>query len=328
MSVFDINGNDLVSLEGLTPEKYGAKGDGSTDDTQAINDAFTASALLNKPVVFGYGKTYAVSSTINMTKRQDVYGNGSVIKAVAAMDKVLNINTESQHVTSSVGKGLLTNITIDCNNLANTGIYVTYSAGFAYQNIDVIRPITNGFYFAAGFEHFCNNCRVARGGENSVGFNINTPDSHFTDIVTVNVKIGVKTTKTNFFDHVHCWNTDAAIVPQSIMFDVSNDVIATNCYCDCCAIFANFNANTFFHINGLWVLSANAFMPSSIMSGITPYLFKVGSSGNTARIKGYGIVYKSDLQYSFSDKSASEWSGFDWRANNDTTLSNMAQVPN
>lgn len=326
MAIFDINGNSLEVNNGITPEYYGAVGDGTTDDTLAIQSAFDESASSNVPVSFGYGKIYAVSSTITMTKRQDVYGNGSFIKAIDSMTSLFVINTESQHVTSSIGKGLLTNITFDCNNLASNGIYVQYSAGFAIQNVDVLRALANGYYFASGFELFCNNCRSARC---PTGFNIQTNDSHFTDIVTVNADIGIKVGKeSNFFDHVHSWNTVSAIVPTSIMFDVSASMEAVNCYCDTCATFVNMNANCFVFINGLKVFSSSTYMPSSIMTGITPYLFKLNSSGLTSRVKAYGITYSSNIQYAFSDKQASAWTTFDWRNNNDTTLTNMSQCPN
>lgn len=327
MGIFDLNGKLLIG-KGITPEEYGAKGDGTTDDTYAIQSAFDESALKNVPVSFGYGKTYAVSSTITMSKRQDVYGNGSFIKATSSMTNLFTINTEQGHVTSSIGKGLLTNITFDCNSNASNGVYVQYSAGFAIQNVDVLRPISNGFYFASGFELFCTNCRVAGGTSNTVGFNIQTYDSHFTDIVTVNVGIGVKVGKpNNFFDHVHSWNTRTNVVPTSVMFEASANIEAVNCYCDTCATFVDMKADCFVYVNGLMVLSSSTFMPSSIMAGITPYLFRLGSNGLTTRIKGYGITYKSDVQYSFSDKQASVWSDFGWLENNDTTISNMAECP-
>lgn len=327
MDLYDVNGN-ILTVGGITPEQYGAKGDGTTDDTTAVQAAFTASSSQNAPVVFGYGKTYAVSSAITMTKRQDVYGNGSVIKATASMDKVLVINTENQHAPASLGKGLLTNLTVDCNQIANNGIYVQYSAGFAIQNVDVMSPVQNGIYLYSGFEIFCTNCRVSNGTANTVGFNIQTSDCHFTDIVTVNVGTGVLVAKdSNFFERVHCWNTETSIVPTSIMFDVRANVYIFNSYADTCATCVKVTGAKFVFVNGLKIYATSTFMPSSIMTGITPYLFYMGTSASTSKVKGFGILYSSNIQFAFSNKSASSWTGFSWQENNDTTLTNMSAVP-
>lgn len=54
---------DSKSGDAFTPEKYGAKGDGTTDDAQAIRDATAAAA--GKPVVFTSGKTYRINSALD-----------------------------------------------------------------------------------------------------------------------------------------------------------------------------------------------------------------------------------------------------------------------
>ena len=57
----------------ITPEMYGAKGDGVTDDTVAIRAAFQAGSDLRLPV-WGSGKTYAVTSTLWMQANQPEVG--------------------------------------------------------------------------------------------------------------------------------------------------------------------------------------------------------------------------------------------------------------
>lgn len=49
----------------FTPERYGAKGDGTTDDAQAIRDALAAAA--GRPVVMKSGATYRVDTAIEVT---------------------------------------------------------------------------------------------------------------------------------------------------------------------------------------------------------------------------------------------------------------------
>lgn len=54
---------DSKGGDAFTPEKYGAKGDGTTDDAQAICDATAAAA--GAPVVFTSGKTYLIGSALD-----------------------------------------------------------------------------------------------------------------------------------------------------------------------------------------------------------------------------------------------------------------------
>lgn len=62
----------------VTPEEYGAAGDGTTDDTQPIQNAFDSGS----PVYFSKKKTYRITSTINMNKfNQKIVGNGAALLA-------------------------------------------------------------------------------------------------------------------------------------------------------------------------------------------------------------------------------------------------------
>lgn len=333
--VYDITGNPLYS-EAITPEQFGAIGDGSTDDTTAIQAALSASATQNKPVALGSGKTYAISNTLTITKRQDIYGNGAVIKAITALTDVVRINTETSHFPISIGKGLITNLTIDANGLANNGIYVQYSAGYQIQNVDIGKVLQHGIYIAAGFEIFCNNVRVSSGVldlespiyANVIGIYVNTSDCHFSNIVTVNVKTAIVVKKSlNMFDFIHCWNTWASIMPTTTMFDTYESIIATNCYCDCCTTAVKIHGNVPAYFYGFYHLNYTRFMPASVMGSVVPEFFNLDSSANPSRIKGYGIVVSGNVTTKFSNKEASVWTDFDWINNNDTSLNNLTNHP-
>lgn len=331
--IYDLNGNLLQLPDGITPEKYGAVGDGLTDDTTAIQSALSEAATKNETVVFGYGKTYAVSSTLNITKRNTIHGNGSIIKAISSMSDVLHIKTETEHVPTSIGRGVLQNLTIDGNKLASNGIYVEHATGYNMQDIDVLRFLSHGIHIASGFEIFCNNIRFSTGLGNisaigTVGLYMDTYDSHFSNIVPINTELGVVDKKGgNFYYGVHGWNTNAEIMPTSVLFDVYGPVWATNCYVDCCAIGFRINGDYPINAYGLKILGSTKFMPSSVMGNVTPKVFELASSANTARIKAYGIVFSANLSYLFSNRAASAWTGFDWRTNNDTSITNLGECP-
>jgi hypothetical protein len=51
---------------GITPEAYGAKGDGTTDDTTALNNAAAAATAAGAALAFGAGKTYLITDTLTI----------------------------------------------------------------------------------------------------------------------------------------------------------------------------------------------------------------------------------------------------------------------
>lgn len=337
MAVYDVHGNQLsVSGEFISPEKYGAVGDGVTDDAQAIQSAFDESASRNIPVMFGYGNTYAIASTVTFRKRQAIYGNSSTIKAIRQMTNALVIQTETQHVTSSIGRGLLENVTIDCNALAQNGIYVQHATAFDLQNIDVLRFKGHGIHINSGFELFCNNIRLAVGGTTAipsaigtVGIYMDTYDSHFSNIVPINAEIGVVDKKGgNFYYGLHGWNTREDIMPTTIMVDLYGAGSFVNCYNDTNAIGVKVNGSFPVNIFGMKVLGNTSFMPSSVMGDVVPEVFHLTDSSATSRIKCYGLNFSSNLAYKFSNLSASSWSGFDWIKNNDSSITNLQNHPN
>lgn len=78
----------------VTPEDFGAKGDGVTDDTAAIQSA------INNPngaqVEFSAGKTYRVTSTLQVPSGAELRGNGATLRSSTFMNTAI-------HVAGSVG---------------------------------------------------------------------------------------------------------------------------------------------------------------------------------------------------------------------------------
>lgn len=73
----DLNALDMRVGWLSTPEAYGAKGDGVTDDTAALNSTFSNSSGV---VVFPPNKVYKVTGPINASAVRTLQANGSVIK--------------------------------------------------------------------------------------------------------------------------------------------------------------------------------------------------------------------------------------------------------
>ncbi len=74
-----------VPTDALTPEQFGAKGDGVTDDTTALMSMFRALNSQDRAAAFGAGKTYRFVRTeatqFSITRTgATVYGNGAILK--------------------------------------------------------------------------------------------------------------------------------------------------------------------------------------------------------------------------------------------------------
>ena len=83
MAIYDIRGNELISggggVDGITPEQYGAVGDGAHDDAAALQAATDAAAAQGKALVLGRGKTYRIKTFWNIPGNSLIEGSGAVI---------------------------------------------------------------------------------------------------------------------------------------------------------------------------------------------------------------------------------------------------------
>lgn len=138
----------------LTPEMYGAKGNGTTDDSAAFNSCFAAALTAGAPVVFG-AKTYALANPIHVgtaggTAEQnpiprisgagfgDGVGIGTVLKAITGL-------TGTVFTAQNVVEMILQDFVIECNNIAATGLDTTWqvtgqtgpSVNNIYENIQI-----------------------------------------------------------------------------------------------------------------------------------------------------------------------------------------------
>lgn len=101
--------------ESVSVKDFGAKGDGTTDDTYAVNAALAAASSVYFPT-----GTYLVTSTIQVPANVSIYGNGlsSVIKGNFA-GAVLNIGVLSGARCINVTAN---NLLISCGTLCDYGI--------------------------------------------------------------------------------------------------------------------------------------------------------------------------------------------------------------
>lgn len=163
----------------ITPEIYGAKGDGVTDDSVPLQKALDC--CFKYPVNFTFKgtryKNYAVATSIDidMSKVPNSDGlvdfNGAKITAISdKMQYVLSYKTTGTENGSYIhhAKTTLTNVVIECNHeKAHTGLYIPYSAGTLFSNINVF-GCRRGILLAGGFESTITHCFVRRNGDDDI----------------------------------------------------------------------------------------------------------------------------------------------------------------
>ncbi|WP_189069497.1 galactose-binding domain-containing protein [Deinococcus radiotolerans] len=100
----------------LTPESFGARGDGVTDDTTALTALFNAANKQAKPIAFAAGKTYLTGRSrvyqySVTTNGLTVQGNGATIKVMdgtTTASSLYVLRIAAQNVT-------VENLTVDAN---------------------------------------------------------------------------------------------------------------------------------------------------------------------------------------------------------------------
>jgi hypothetical protein len=222
----------------VTPQMFGAKGDGVTDDTEAIENAIANTAsgsLLHFP-----SGIYCISNTIKIKKDISMTAeNGSILKALNEMESVLEYSVAfSRSFTRKISS-----ITLDCSGLSNKGLNITGASGLELKNILIIDPVlvgidVNSDSLVSGSSHevfgsdLCvRNAKILSADYQGIGLFVRTADCRWENIVTVNMHMGVKCTHgANFFNHVHPWVGDSIILPNSI--GIRNEALGVH-YSDC-----------------------------------------------------------------------------------------------
>lgn len=178
--------------EVITPEIYGAMGDGVSDDSVPLQKALDC--CFKKPSNFTFKGTryqnYGVATPIDidMSKVPNSDGlvdfNGAKLTAIAdKMQYVLSYKTTGTENGSYIHhpKTTLTNVVIECNHeKAHTGLYIPYSAGTLFSNINVF-GCRRGILLAGGFESTLTHCFVRRNGDDDIVEKIDPNDDGVPD---------------------------------------------------------------------------------------------------------------------------------------------------
>lgn len=246
-----INSEFLNEIENpyITPQMFGAVGDGITDDTDAIQNCINSVSI---GTIFFPNGIYKVTSSIivkhsdqskmSHTIRMD---RNAVLKAGVAMDAVLHFQKDTTHINNNMRDYLdgemLEGGNIDGNGLASYGVIFDGNGRMSCHDTNVYDAtvanvwIKEGRFNAWNME-ISNNFNYAlhdSDHENVIGILNDSDDSHFWDIYLSWCKYGIVNNKAGFYERVHGVMGNYGYV-GSIFVQQGNDNISTyiNCYSD------------------------------------------------------------------------------------------------
>lgn len=232
----DIINNDVFSMKadknrlqdlGVNVRDYGAKGDGLTDDSDAIIQAITQNP--NRKIVLANG-VFCTTQPININNDCSLYLIDAELKATALMDYLINFET-TRSITSAFSLSRDCFIigeqgTLNGNNLVNKVLRLNKFLHFTLRGINIYNArkrgltindsgsmsaelVASDLYFANDTDEYYTDSIAI---ENLGG------DSFFTDINIVDFTVGVKDTRNCTWTRVHPWISHKRRIPNSKSF--------------------------------------------------------------------------------------------------------------
>lgn len=227
---------ELITID-INPIQFGCYGNGINDDSDNLIKCINYCRNNNKKLISPQGKTYLTSQTLNISN-VNIDLHNSTIKTNNDI-AILTIDTQISHTNYN-------NIVLDLNNIATYGIEIIEGRRCNFSNF-VIKNITNtAIIYRKGYELIFEKFSMFGNGQNSIGFDLLSGDSHFTDIFMQDVVIAFQSKNVlNYLTRVHVWIGTTELYQYSKFLNIVGKAIisCTDCYSDTMRYFINIATN-------------------------------------------------------------------------------------
>ena len=217
---------ELIIKDNVNVKQFGAYGDGEHDDTLFIKNAIIFSKLINKLLFSPKGNNYLISESLDFSNL-NVDFNNSIITTNNEID-IITTNT-------TIYYGLIKNIDINCNSIASCAINVIEDRKTLFENINIYNVSNVGIKFNKGYEITFNNINITGDGmsKNNVGIHSISSDSLFSNIIIIDICIGIKCEGLNWFKNIHGWILNPNLFFNSKFFKIiKGEAKIEQCYSD------------------------------------------------------------------------------------------------
>lgn len=242
----------------ITPQKFGALGDGVSDDTVAIQEAFSAAGASNSgstvsvyktatlqqlhPTIYFKSGTYLISSQLAWPQGVNIIlDHAAVIKATAKMPAMLATDKTVLHQRERIQGGIF-----DCDNLASIGISIGYFAHMSVSDVTIYRAGLHGLVLgdpaapSPSYEAIVTDLDVWRPRDATPPFGgyglwlRYATDSVLTRAHLMGVETGTRADMpSSVFENCHVWNSSSAGAgPVTCFDDNTYGSVYVGCYAD------------------------------------------------------------------------------------------------
>jgi hypothetical protein len=172
---------NLKLNETVSVKDFGAVGDGTTDDTDAINNALTAGSCIYIPA-----GTYKITSTLYVSAGKKIYGDGvsTIIKPyLASGSAAFTVGNPANNVLSYGCQVTDLQISPPSSYTGTIGVLIYSCVGGYFSNIEIQPSDTNmsitGFKFDGGESGFFNIFENCLCNHTHIGFHMTSTGASF-----------------------------------------------------------------------------------------------------------------------------------------------------
>ena len=287
---------ELITNQAIL-EQFGAKGDGITDDTVAIQNCITYAKTNNLLLTCSKNKTFIVNQILDISNLYVDFKKATFITTNEQLEYLFYINSNNKNYA-------IKNIKINSNNILDTAFLIDNARTININNIDIYNIKSYGIKVNNGYEIYIKNIYATSQIENSIGIELNASDCDISYVVMTNVHKCFRVTKgSNTFSHIHCWIGNSELINNSSMFIFNltseGTIHMSNIYDDTFQYFINYtnNITCFLYLDNFEVQYNNSIYTSDKNSSI---LFNVQINQQTTYsnisnsfIKGLGTNIES-----------------------------------